>query len=113
MKRDASSSEGKAWACLMTNVLVLPGLGTLAAGRRAAGLVQTILALAGFVLVCGWLVSFVLDAVRAAALPENLGAHAGLGFFGLVLAVGSWVWGLLSGLAILRESRGTVRPAGR
>ena len=100
-----ASPEGKAWACLMTNVLVLPGVGTMAAGRRVTGLVQAIVALLGFVFVCVWLVSFVMDAVRAAALPQDLGAHAGLGVFGLLLAVGSWVWGLLSGLAILREAR--------
>lgn len=106
-----ASPEGKAWACLMTNVLVLPGAGTMAGGRWATGLVQAILALVGFVMVCLWLVWFVLDAVRTATLPADLGPHAGLGIFGLLLAVVSWVWGLLSGLAILREAR--VSPEGR
>lgn len=101
-----ATPEGKAWACLITNVLVLPGAGTMAAGRRASGLVQATLALIGFVLVCVWLLAFVLDMVRAAALPEGLGRYAGLGMVGLLLAVVSWVWGLLSGLDVLREARG-------
>jgi hypothetical protein len=106
-------TEGKAWACLMTNVLVLPGAGTLAAGRRLAGLVQAILALLGFVLVCAWMVYWVGEIVRTSTLPAGLGPHAGLGLFGLFLAVLSWTWGLLSGLAILREAREGVSPAGR
>jgi hypothetical protein len=106
-------TEGKAWACLMTNVLVLPGAGTLAAGRRLAGLVQTILALLGFVMVCVWMVAFVTDLVREAAPPAGLGRYGGLGMLGLLLAVGSWIWGLLSGLEILREAREGVSRAGR
>src|SRR5262245_49613778 len=105
-------SEGRAWACLMTNVLVLPGAGTLAAGRRVAGLVQSALALLGFVMVCVWMLAWVTEMVRSGGLPEGLGARGGLGVVGLVLAIVSWVWGLLSGLDILRESRG-VSPGGR
>jgi len=97
----------------MTNVLVLPGAGTLAAGRRLTGFVQAILALLGFVLVCAWMVYWVGEMVRTATLPEGLGPHAGLGLFGLLLAVVSWVWGLLSGLAILREAREGLSPANR
>lgn len=107
------ASEGKAWACLMTNVLVLPGAGTIAAGRRLTGFVQAILALLGFVLLCVWMVSWVGEMVRTATFPEGLGPHAGLGVFGMLLAVVSWVWGFLSGLAILREAREGVSPAGR
>ena len=41
--------EARAWTSLMTNLLVLPGLGSLLAGRRA-GWPQAALALAGFAL---------------------------------------------------------------
>lgn len=106
-------TEGRAWACLMTNVLVLPGAGTLAAGRRLAGLVQAVLALLGFVMVCAWMVSWLQEMARTATLPTGLGPHAGLGLFGLLLAVVSWAWGLVSGLAIVREARESVSPGGR
>jgi hypothetical protein len=105
-----AATEGKAWACLMTNVLVLPGAGTMAAGRWLSGLVQAILALIGFVLVCVWMFAFATDMVRAAELPAGLGRHGGLGMFGLLLAVVSWVWGLLSGLDELRRARESVTP---
>ena len=108
-----SLSEGRAWACLMTNVLVLPGAGTMAAGRLLAGLVQAILAIVGFVMVCIWMVAWVSEMVRQAEVPTGLGAHAGLGLFGLLLAVVSWAWGFASGLAILREAKGRVSPGGR
>jgi hypothetical protein len=97
----------------MTNVLVLPGAGTLAAGRRLTGLAQAIVALVGFVMVCAWLVYWLSDMAQTATLPEGLGPHAGLGLLGLLLAVVSWVWGLLSGLEIVREARDGVRPGGR
>jgi uncharacterized membrane protein len=97
----------------MTNVLVLPGAGTLAAGRRLAGFVQAILAIVGFVMVCVWMVSWVSEMVKQADIPTGLGPHAGLGLFGLLLAVVAWVWGFVSGLAILREARERVRPGGR
>jgi hypothetical protein len=100
-----ATTEGKAWACLMTNVLVLPGAGTMAAGRWLTGLVQAIVAVIGFVLACVWMVVFVTDMARAAELPMGLGRYGGLGMFGLLLAVVSWVWGLLSGLEVLREAR--------
>lgn len=106
-------SEGKAWACLMTNVLVLPGAGTMAGGRKLSGLVQTLVALLGFVLVCAWMVYWVSDMVRTGVPSVGLGPHGDLGLVGLLLAVVSWVWGLVSGLAILREARDGVRPGGR
>jgi hypothetical protein len=108
-----ASSQSKAWACLMTNVLVLPGLGTLAGGRRATGLVQAVLSLVGVVLACVWLFAFVMTVVRTSELPSDLGRYGGLGMFGLLLAIVSWVWGLASGLTLVREAKQAIRPAGR
>ena len=76
-------------------------------------LAQAILALLGFVLVCAWMVYWVQEMVRTATLPAGLGPHGGLGLLGLLLAVVSWAWGLVSGLAILREAKEGVSPAGR
>ena len=70
-------------------------------------------ALTGFVMVCVWMVYWVSETLTQAALPSGLGAHAGLGLFGLLLAVVSWAWGLASGLAIVREAKERVSPAGR
>jgi hypothetical protein len=108
-----ASSQSKAWACLMTNVLVLPGLGTLAGGRRATGLVQAVLSLVGVVLVCVWLIAFVTTVVRTGELPSDLGRYGGLGMIGLLLAIVSWAWGLASGLALVREAKDTIRPGDR
>jgi hypothetical protein len=99
-------SGGRAWASLTTNVLVLPGLGTLAGGRRREGAIQMLVALVGFAATCVWLVAWVMDVVRTASLPDGLGPYAVWGVGGLALCVVAWVWGLMSGLAIVRESKG-------
>jgi hypothetical protein len=108
-------TEARAWACLLTNVLVLPGAGTMAAGRRTVGLVQAVLALAGFVMVCAWMIFWISEATEAAALPSGLGGHGGLGVVGLILAVVSWAWALVSSLDVLREAKAAspaTRPPG-
>jgi hypothetical protein len=94
----------RAWASLLANALVLPGLGSMMAGRRASGLVQAALSLVGFALTMVWMWSFFGIWLRQ-GFPEDLGPRWALGVTGLVLFGVSWIWALLSGLAIVREAR--------
>ena len=95
--------EALAWASLITNLLVLPGLGSLLAGRRA-GWPQAALALAGFALSTVWLAWFVIAWSRT-GFPLDGGPYLPLGLLGVFLFAVSWVWGLITGLAVVRESR--------
>lgn len=104
--------EARAWACLMTNLLVLPGLGSLLAGRRA-GWPQTALALVGFALTAVWLVWFVVAWSRTGSLPLDGGPYLPWGAFGVLLFALSWVWGLFTGLRVVSESRATRARRGR
>ncbi|HKN47320.1 MAG TPA: hypothetical protein VJ144_05045 [Candidatus Polarisedimenticolia bacterium] len=96
--------EARAWASLMTNLLVLPGLGSLLAGRRA-GWPQAAVALVGFVLSTIWLAWFVVAWWRTGSFPLDGGPYLPMGLLGVFLFAVSWVWGLVTGLALGRESR--------
>lgn len=96
--------EARAWACLMTNLLVLPGLGSLLGGRRA-GWAQAALALAGFGLCAVWLVWFVAAFLREGGFPLDGGPYLPAGILGVALFAASWVWGLATGLRLVRAAR--------
>jgi len=97
--------EARAWASLMTNLLVLPGLGSLLAGRRV-GWPQVILALVGFALTVFWLFWFLTAWSRTGSFPLDSGPYLPEGALGVVLFGISWVWGLLTGLLVVRDARG-------
>jgi hypothetical protein len=96
--------EARAWACLLTNLLVLPGLGSIAAGRRS-GWPQAAIALFGFALTTVWLVSFVGAWLRAGEFPLDAGPYLPAGVLGLLVFGASWVWGLVTGVLVVHESR--------
>ena len=103
--------EARAWAWLMTNLLVLPGLGSLLAGRRV-GWIQAALALVGFALSALWLVWFAAVFFREGGFPLDGGPYLPVGLAGVLLFTMSWIWGLVTGLDILRESRGARTRGG-
>jgi hypothetical protein len=89
----------------LTNLLVLPGLGSIAAGRRS-GWPQAAAALAGFTLTTVWLVSFLAAWLRSGGFPLDAGPYLPLGLAGLLLFAVSWIWGLVTGLLVVRHARG-------
>jgi hypothetical protein len=96
--------ERRALSCLAANLLVLPGLGTLVAGRRS-GLAQAALALVGFTLTLLWLTFFVMTWVRLQAFPFDGGPHLAWGVLGVVVFGAAWLWSLFTGLAVVKEIR--------
>jgi hypothetical protein len=101
-------NERRALSCLAANLLVLPGLGTLVAGRRS-GLAQTALALIGFALTLLWLTYFVMTWIRERAFPFAGGPHLLWGFLGVVVFGAAWLWSLVTGLAMVKEIRRRAR----
>ena len=89
----------------MANALVLPGLGSLIAGRRS-GWAQAAVALAGFALTAVWFVWFVAAWLREGSFPLDAGPYLPAGALGVVLFALSWVWALATGLQLVRRSRG-------
>jgi hypothetical protein len=88
----AAAAEKRARAAFLTNVTVLPGLGTLLHGERLLGFAQMALAGTGFLLICASLVSFTTEMVATAEWPAGGGPLAGQGLLGLLLSLGSLAW---------------------
>ena len=89
---------------LLTNLLVLPGLGSILGGDRV-GWIQAPLAATGFVLTNVWAVSFAVAWVRTGAFPSEGGSHLWLGVVGVALFVVAWLWAFGTSLRILRQPR--------
>ena len=92
-----------AWGCLLTN-LMLPGLGTIVARRRATGIAQIVLSQTGFALTLVWGVWLAVTWARLGYLPEELGPFYGCGILGALLFFSVWIWSLVVSLDILRKA---------
>ena len=98
------SDRPRATICVVLNLLVLPGFGTIMA-RRRSGWGQAILAVIGFGLNVAWAMWFFSVLFHSGQLPEDLTAHLGLALSGLALFLIAWLWTLVSSLQILRAAR--------
>jgi hypothetical protein len=96
--------DSRAWACLTTNLVALPGLGSLLGRRLVSAAGQLLLSLAGAGISLWWIVSVLAYWLRNGELPppgpDLLYAVGGLALFGL-----GWLWSLGTSLLLLREAR--------
>ena len=99
----ASAARSKAWTCLFTNLLVLPGLGSLMA-RRWVGVPQTVVALIGFILFIVPVWWWFREVFRTLELPTDVGPRLWWVAGGIALMTGAWLWALLTSLDVLRTS---------
>jgi len=102
---NAKSKQTKARNALLMNLLGTPGLGSLMGGRRVAGGLQLLLAVAGFVLVCVWFYKLVLIQFYG-QMEGNVEVKPvwQFGVSGAVLFVAAWLWSLVTSLSLLREA---------
>jgi hypothetical protein len=107
-----------AWGCFTTN-LALPGSGSLFAGR-IAGYFQLGIALAGIALTtfygARFMIWFLSNWTRLQQPPEDPLAYfleiwlqLRVALLGIAVFAVSWLWGLASGIGIVRESKATQR----
>jgi hypothetical protein len=73
------NTMGLAIVALILNILILPGLGTLIAGKIRTGVWQLVLAIVGFIL------SFIL--------------------IGIPILIAAWIWGLVTGIMLIKEAK--------
>lgn len=106
----------KARACLLTNLLVLPGLGSVVASR-ATGWLQMTLSVLG---VCAsgtgaiwsfrWIVKNREAMAEGAAQLADLMLPLGVAVVGLALFAAAWLWGLFTGIGLLSEAKRDAPP---
>ena len=89
--------------CLLTNLLVLPGLGSLMARRRVTGILQILITFTGVGLTGFWFTSMCMTWWRTRSFPFDGGPRLGWGLLGVLLFLAGWVWGLITGLRIVRR----------
>ena len=99
-----------AWNYLWTNLLVLPGMGSVMAGRKV-GYLQAPLALGGMVLTFTFAVLYVRDWIRLGVIPLPPDwSLLRIGLLGVGLFAAGWCWALLTGLNLLRNARPPATP---
>jgi len=77
-RRKNKTSQEIAIAALLLNVLVLPGLGSLIAGKNSEGVAQLILFI--------------------------LGVYLDIFLIGIPMIIIAWIWALITGIRIVKES---------
>ncbi len=98
------SRPGARNATLM-NLLGTPGLGSIMAGRRLAGIGQLTIFLVGFVLFCLWVFPTITRYYRLTdfdAPPPSV-PGGGRAMLGVGLCIISWFWSLVTSLSLMRE----------
>lgn len=102
---NAKTSHTRARNALLLNLLATPGLGSLLAGRKLAGLGQLLLSIAGFLLVVIWFVDLMRQYYGQMFNEQTTHAQfaGGLLIGGGLFAV-AWVWSLFTSLSLLRAA---------
>jgi hypothetical protein len=97
--------ETRAWTCLSINLAVLPGLGSVLAGRRGPGAAQALIASVGAGLSTWWLVLLARQWAEDGSFPIDGGSDLRIGVFGVLLFAAAWLWSLATSLSVLRAVR--------
>jgi hypothetical protein len=98
-----------AWVCLLLNLFVLPGLGSLIVRQPLKAAIQIILALGGFALTIAGGGPMLETIVRTNELPDQLGSSFWMALAGVVLFLIAWIWALSGSVSTLTKS-GDKRP---
>jgi hypothetical protein len=84
-------NQGLAIVCLILNIIILPGLGSLIGGKIKPGIWQVILFLGGFFAGLGLTLTII-------------GAFIGIPLM-IIAPVSAWIWGIITGVKLIKESK--------
>lgn len=104
---NAKTNRTRARNATLVNLLATPGLGSLMAGRVVEGILQLLLAVAGFVLVTAWF-WLVMKNYYGQMFGEEVVHHSGplsILIFGGVFFAMAWLWSLFTSLSLMRQAR--------
>ncbi len=93
----------KAWAYLITNALICPGLGSLLAKRRS-GWFEMLFALLGGLQTIVVFVKFFLEYAQTMQPPADVKFYLTRGLAGVGIFLVGWVWSIITGIRVLRQA---------
>jgi|SRR5450759_3570925 hypothetical protein len=97
-------SETRVWTCILTNLCATPGLGSIMARRVIAGCGQLVLAVAGFLLITGWMcILFYRQFNEAMEKPVTVNPRDWMWQIGVILFGAAWLWSLVTSISLLLE----------
>jgi len=103
-ERNRPVDRTTAWICLLVNLLVTPGLGSLVAGRLWAAGVELGIAFTGFFFVLAWFFNLFKLIANAGDIQSDLRPSAWLALIGLSLFGLAWFLSLITSIRIIRRS---------
>lgn len=77
------------------------------AGRRWAGAGQLLLAIAGFLMVCGWFVLVALNSYNKLVNDIDPRPAGWLGRAGAFTFIAAWLWALITSIQLYRSLKDT------
>jgi TM2 domain-containing membrane protein YozV len=93
-----------AWVCLLLNLFVLPGLGSLIVRQPLKAAIQIVLALGGIALSIVGVTPELKTIIRTNEFPEHLGSSFWMAIVGVVLFLIAWIWALAGSVSTLTKS---------
>jgi hypothetical protein len=103
-------SRSRAWTCLLMNQAATPGLGSVMGRRFISGSFQLLLALAGFGLLCSWIVRYFYNTIlQQLDKPISTSSYKWLGEWGLIFFSASWLWAWFTSVSLLRQAQNEER----
>lgn len=105
---DQQPSRSTAYGYLVTNLLVMPGIGSVMAERKISGVCQIVLASVGLLITFWGLGLFVIaiQALKEKEIQAEFDMHslkiAGLGFAVFFIA---WLWSLFTSLQVIKKAK--------
>ena len=85
------TSQTLAIVCLILNIIILPGLGSLIGGKIKQGIWQLSLFIGGF-------------AIGIFLTITIIGAVIGIPIM-IILPVAAWIWGIITGAELIKEKK--------
>ena len=96
-------TSAMARTAVLINQLATPGLGSVLAGRYVSGTGQLLLAVTGFSFFLFWFGAIMRQFYGQIQGDVEVRAVGWIGWTGLAVFAGAWLWALFTSLSIMRE----------
>ena len=104
-------TKGRATGCLIANLFLTPGLGSLMGRRYPAAAGQLSVFLVGFGLFAFWALDTIRQYYQMIQSDITPHLHPLAAICGGGLCIASWLWSLFTSLSLLREAKRNEREA--